>query len=380
MSSISPARKAAVIGGGILGVSTAVHLLREGAAVVLLTESGLASEASGRSLSWLNSAGKRSTPYHLLRMAGIDRYRTLFAANPSREWLQFGGGLMWNPAGQAADTAARHRHERSKGYDSKLLAPADIAAVAPAVDPSAVTENAIFNPGEGWVSLPHLVDFLMEEFLERGGELVLNAGKSSVVVNDGGRAVGAQVASGVVHAADAVLVACGAATPAVLAPLGVRVPNGSTMSMLVTTQPVEHRLAPVLNTPRAAVRPNPGNTLALDHDWYEASITEHADGTFSIPDEVVQGLADEGSKLIAGNPKLKPASWKIGYKPIPGDGEPVFGELENVPGCYVAFTHSGATLGLIAGELLAGEILTGEKHPMLETFRPERFSQRIPFS
>ena len=28
-----------------------------------------------------------------LRLAGVDRYRTLFAADPSREWLQFGGGL-----------------------------------------------------------------------------------------------------------------------------------------------------------------------------------------------------------------------------------------------------------------------------------------------
>jgi glycine/D-amino acid oxidase-like deaminating enzyme len=97
----------AIIGGGILGVSTAVHLLREGASVTLLTERGLASEATGRSLSWLNSAGERSTPYHQLRLAGVDRYRTLFAADPSREWLQFGGGLMWNAAGQREITEAR---------------------------------------------------------------------------------------------------------------------------------------------------------------------------------------------------------------------------------------------------------------------------------
>jgi glycine/D-amino acid oxidase-like deaminating enzyme len=361
------------MGGGILGVSTAVHLLREGASVVLLTENGLASEASGRSLSWLNSAGERSTPYHLLRMAGVDRYRTLFAADPSREWLQFGGGLMWNVPGQADATVARHEYELNKGYDSKLLAPAEVASAAPGVDPAAVAENAIFNPGEGWVSLPDLMDFLMDEFHELGGELVLKAGKASVVV-DGGRAVGVQVASGAVHDADAVLVACGAATPAIVAPLGVDIPNGSPVSMLVVTKPVEHGLAPVLNTPRAAVRPNPGNTLALDHDWYEEHITEHADGSFSIPDDVVQELADEASKLVAGNPELKPASWKIGYKPIPGDGEPVFGELGQVPGCFVAFTHSGATLGLIAGELLSDEILTGKKHPMLATFRPGRFS------
>ena len=363
----------AIIGGGILGVSTAVHLLREGASVTLLTERGLASEATGRSLSWLNSAGERSTPYHQLRLAGVDRYRTLFAADPTREWLQFGGGLMWNAAGQRGTTEARHAYEKSIGYDSKLLAPEDIAAFTPGIDAGAVPENAIFNPGEGWVSLPDLVDFLMEEFHERGGRLVLNAGRSSVVV-DGGRAVGVETSAGQTYDADAVLVACGAATPAVVAPLGVDIPNGSPVSMLVLTKPVEHDVRTVMNTPRAAVRPNPGGTFALDHDWYEGHITEHGDGSFSIPDDVVQELADEATKLIAGNPELKPASWKIGYKPIPGDGEPVLGELGQVPGCFVAFTHSGATLGLVVGELLAGEILSGDRHPMLSTFRPARFS------
>jgi glycine/D-amino acid oxidase-like deaminating enzyme len=373
MSSTPSTKRVAIIGGGILGVSTAVHLLREGASVILLSERGLASEATGRSLSWLNSAGERSTPYHQLRVAGVDRYRTLFAADPGRDWLQFGGGVMWNAAGQAAVTEARHDYEESIGYNSQLLAPEQIPAATPGIDPDSVPENAIFNPGEGWVSLPDLVDFLMEEFHARGGELVLNAGKASVTV-DAGRATGVETAAGAIYEADTVLVACGAATPAVLAPLGVDIPNGSPVSMLVVTKPVEHGLRAVLNTPRAAVRPNPGNTLALDHDWYEEHITEHADGSFSIPDDVVQELADEASKLIAGNPDLKPASWKIGYKPIPGDGEPVLGELGQVPGCFVAFTHSGATLGLIAGELLAGEIMTGKKHPMLATFRPGRFS------
>lgn len=373
MSSAPASKRVAIIGGGILGVSTAVHLLREGASVILLTERGLASEASGRSLSWLNSAGERSTPYHQLRVAGVDRYRTLFASDPKREWLQFGGGLMWNAAGQADATEARHAYEKSIGYDSKLLAPEEIASATPGVDSSAVTDKAIFNPGEGWVSLPDLIDFLMEEFHARGGELVLNAGKVSVMV-EGGRTAGVETAAGGTYPADAVLVACGAATPAVVEPLGVHIPNGSPVSMLVVTKQVQHEVTTVMNTPRAALRPNPGGTFALDHDWYEEHITEHADGSFTIPDDVVQELADEASKLVAGNPELKPASWKMGYKPIPGDGEPVLGELGQVPGCFVAFTHSGATLGLIAGELLAGEILTGRKHPMLATFRPGRFS------
>lgn len=64
----------------------------------------------------------------------------------------------------------------------------------------------------------------------------------------------------------------------------------------------------------------------------------------------------------------------MGPKPIPGDGEPVLGPVEGIAGLHVAFTHSGATLGLIAGELIADEIVTGTPHPMLATFRPARFA------
>ena len=85
--------KVAVVGGGVIGVSTARQLARAGADVILLTESELTSGASGRSLSWLNAAGMWREPYHRLRMAGIDRYRTLSAQQPGLPWLRFSGGL-----------------------------------------------------------------------------------------------------------------------------------------------------------------------------------------------------------------------------------------------------------------------------------------------
>lgn len=52
--------KVVVIGGGIFGVSTSVHLARLGIATVLVNDGRLANGASGRSLAWLNSARKRS--------------------------------------------------------------------------------------------------------------------------------------------------------------------------------------------------------------------------------------------------------------------------------------------------------------------------------
>ncbi len=159
-----------------------------------------------------------------------------------------------------------------------------------------------------------------------------------------------------------------------VAPLGVHIPNGSPVSMLVTSQPCDHRLQVVMNTPRAAVRPNPGNTIAVDHDWYEEHIAAQADGQYNIDTSVINQLMAEAGNLIGDGAPLKASSWKIGVKPISSDGEPVVGELQKVPGCFVVFTHSGATLALILGEILTQEMLTGVRHPMLATFRPERFS------
>ncbi len=104
-----PPMKVVVVGGGVLGVSTAQQLARSGAEVVLVTEGELASQASGRSLSWLNSAGVRSEHYHRLRMAGIDRYRTLSATHPGLDWLRFDGGLAWRGGGRRAAPPARAR-------------------------------------------------------------------------------------------------------------------------------------------------------------------------------------------------------------------------------------------------------------------------------
>src|SRR3712207_1755050 len=85
-----------VLGGGVLGLSTAAALAKHGAKVILLTDGTVANGASGRSLAWLNSFGMRSTQYHQLRLLGLDRYRTLAARIPSaHRHLRFDGGLTW---------------------------------------------------------------------------------------------------------------------------------------------------------------------------------------------------------------------------------------------------------------------------------------------
>ncbi|TGR65762.1 FAD-binding oxidoreductase [bacterium M00.F.Ca.ET.194.01.1.1] len=366
---------AVIIGAGIFGVSTGLQLARRGVQVTILNDGPPANGASGRSLSWLNSARMRSEPYHRLRMAGIDRYRTLASRNPDADWLRFDGGLTWDADDERNEIDAAYRHEVSLAYDALRLSAAEVARVAPGVDAGAITrQGAIFNAGEGWVDLPILIGVLLKEFSGLGGVLVTDQGAARVVL-EGGRAVGAETADGHLHRADAVVLATGPAVPKMAAESGQTIGDGTPVALLVQTKPLAHPLRAVLNTPRVAVRPAPGSTFSLDADWAaDEGVKVRADGSYDIDDGAVGELLAEASKVMEGNPQLEVASIGVGGKPIPGDGEPVIGAIKAIPGYYVAFSHSGATLGLIVGELLAFEVLTGTEHPMLATFRPERFS------
>ena len=377
MNSSSSAARVAVIGGGIFGVSSAVHLARLGARVTLVTEGALASEASGRSLSWLNSARMRSPEYHQLRMIGIDRYRTLAARYPDAAWLRFDGGLTWDADDPSNMIAEVYAHEQRIGYDALLLAPDQVAAVTPGVDARAITrQGAIFNPGEGWVDLPSLIEVLIDEFVSRGGSLVTHVGRASVTLK-GGQVTGVSTESGRSFEADAVLVAAGAAVPQIVAEAGYQIPDATPISLLVKTKPVNVALRAVLNTPWVAVRPTPDGVVGAGLGMVRGgSRTTGRTGAYEVQESTVQRLLRGGFGRSRRQPRSSTSTpMELDRSPFRKDGEPVLGALDGIEGYYVAFSHSGATLGLITGELLAREIVTGSRSPLLETFRPGRFGE-----
>ena len=362
-----------VVGGGVLGVSTAAQLAQRGARVTVLSEAGLASGASGRSLSWLNSSGRRSPEYHRLRLLGLDRHRTLAARTDSAACPRFDGGLTWVAAGEVEEQRSAFEHMRRVGYPAEWLGPDEVATRTPGVDVAAIPDHgAVSTPGEGWVDLPSLVDQLAADVVDHGGQVVPGVGRCEVVVA-GDVVTGVRTAAGDLLEADAAVLATGSEVPRTVARLGVEIPDATTIGLLVRTPPVGTRLRAVLNTPRVSVRPTPTGALVLDAGWSEREVRPRADGTHEVLTSTVDGLLREASAVLEGNPALSLASYGVGPKPVPGDGEPVLGALAEVSGFHVAFTHSGATLALIAGELLADEIVTGEPSRLLAAFRPGRF-------
>jgi glycine/D-amino acid oxidase-like deaminating enzyme len=375
MSSSHSGQRVAVVGGGILGTASALELARRGADVTLVTSGRLADGASGRSLSWLNSFGAdRSAEYHRLRLAGIERYRAFAERVPAQHYLRFDGGLTWAPAGPAEGHRRHLRHMQQIGYPARWVSRDEIPVVAAGVDPAAVpAAGAIFNPSEGWVDLEYLVAELARQFTAAGGTLRTDAGRAQVRLA-GGRAAGVVTGSGERIDADAVLLATGADVPATAAEFGARIPDATSLALLVRTRPLQTPLRATLNTPSVSLRPAPDSTLVMDSDAAAQEVIAHADGSYEVKDATVQNLMDAASAVLAGHPELALDHYGVGRKPIPGDGEPVLGELDEVPGLFVAFTHSGATVGLISGELLAEEITSGTPSALLERFRPGRFA------
>lgn len=376
MTAPSSGKRVAVIGGGIFGVSSAVHLARLGVHVTLVTEGALASGASGRSLAWLNSARFRSAEYHRLRVIGIDRYRTLASRNEGAAWLRFDGGLTWDADDASNRIAEAYAHEQAIGYDCQLLDAADVAKITPGINAAAISrQGAIFNPGEGWVDLPSLIDILVQEFKTLGGQVVTRAGKAVANIK-AGRAAGVSTANGMHIEADAVLVATGAAVPDMAKQAGHIIADDTPIALLVKSKPFKLAVRAVLNTPNVALRPTPDGAIVCDSAWSEEELNRGPDGTYEVKDETLRRLLSEASNVLEGNPALELESYHCGPKPVPGDGESVIGPLEGIPGYFVAFSHSGATLGLITGELIAREIMTGEMSPLLASFRPARFAQK----
>lgn len=234
--------KIIIIGAGLIGANLAFQLAGQGREVTLI-EAGLpASAASGRSFGWINASFALSEAHFALRLAGMVAHDRLARALPGLH--RPSGCLWWEEAGAAlAATAARL--ERA-GYPLQRLDRAAIAAREPAlVRPP---EEALFFPTEGWVDAVALTRAL----LAASGARVLS-GVSAQVAVVGGAVTGVQTPFGALWA-DQVVIAAGLGAPALLAPLGLRLPMLHRPGLLLRTAPVGLRLPHILAAPEQEVR------------------------------------------------------------------------------------------------------------------------------
>lgn len=372
-----------VIGGGILGVSTAWNLAKLGASVTLLEAGGLAGGTSATSFAWLNSSSKTPCAYHLLNVAGMNEHLALSKDFDSTPWLHQHGNLIWDltssrqPSHDEPDIPARGEslvarvdRLRSWNYPVKWMNHRDIEEThRDVVLPYGVEQVAWF-PSEGYCDAPSLVAHLAQQACALGADIRTNTGVVDFIL-ERDRVSGVITSSGERIPSDVVVGCVGRWTDMLTARMGQSQSMAPTFGLLVSTSRVPTTLASLIHTPDVNLRPDGGSRLLL--------AAYDIDGMLSATlttDEVrvlAETVLERARRVVPAMKWAEVVSANIGTRSIPGDGFPSVGWLPEVDGYYSVATHSGVTMGPLLGRIAATEILTRQANPLLETFRPSRF-------
>jgi glycine/D-amino acid oxidase-like deaminating enzyme len=374
-----------VVGDGIVGASIARAAARGGARVTVIG-SGPGAGASWRSFGWLNAAQEVPDSYHRLRLVSLARYRELAVTAPYDGAVRFSGALAWETeqnavqliqgADEVEPVPDTFHRLRNLGHCVAWVDRSQALELEPAIARDALPDDGIlYARDEGWVDVPAYTGLLLSDVVGMGGSVIVDG---AVRVGEStGRAV-AVLSDGTTIHGDDVVVAVGSATTSLLEAVDVAIPQRSTKAALLFTKPSSLQLRMLVRTPVGSLRPRPGGGVVVHTSVIEQALQPDSRGGFIVDDDSVTASLTDLSMLFAGGAPLRLDHISTGLRPIPGDGWTVAGRLTDLPGCSVAFTHSGATLGPIIGELLAAELLEPDfRSPLLDAFRPERFHAGI---
>jgi glycine/D-amino acid oxidase-like deaminating enzyme len=355
-----------VVGGGILGATSAAYLAREGASVVLVEAAQLAAGPSGRNLGLITGPH----PSELRRIAdrSLAAYLRLAEATGG-SWIDADevGCLYLSADGRDLPAEGDRLDADAIAEAEPLLAERfEAAVVLPTrrVDPAAAVA--------AWA----------EEARRRGAEVRTGCPIRALRL-DGGRVTGAESDEGPMRAAHTV-VATGWEAPRLVAPLGRDLGVTGVRGWLVTTRPAPFRLRRPLAEAAfkaalaaiawptvgdfaegrravaasaaqvvqdAAGRVTLGSSLAASHGPADA------DGGLAV-----RAICRRAIELLPQLAAVPVAETRTCIRPGSLDGLPLLGPLDGLDGLVVACGHGGygLTLGPGSGEAVANGILHSE--------------------
>ncbi len=381
------ATEVVVAGAGIVGLGLAWSLVRAGRQVLLLEAGRVGGSTSAGTFAWVNASSKTGdAAYHRLNADGLAAYEALASETGAVTiGLCGAGSLQWTSAGQEA-LAGQLRGDfealRGFGYPVAWLEAAALRARLPAL---ALPEDAVglLAPADRWLEVPRLLDWLLADFLARGGRLATGTPLGGVVRGADGGLAAVETPTGRVACAQLVI-AAGAQSAALLERItegglpADRFPLRQVPGFLLETAPTPlgRALELVLWAPDAAgfhLRPTAAGGLLLGADDLDAEVGEGDDpATIARAREELLRRAKAWLPALPLAEVAAAATWRIGRRAMPRDGHSILGPLAALPGLFVAVTHSGVTLALRGGALLTAE-LAGAAPPALDPFRPARF-------
>ena len=200
-----------IIGGGVVGLSAAVHLRRAepSAAVTVLERDRVGSAASGASAAGVRVMG-RDPAERALALASLARWPDLDRELGAETGYRRGGGvrILLDEADLPAAVASA-AEQRADGAPVEALGPAEARALAPGISPECV--GALHCPIDGQAEAGLTVAAYAAAARRLGASVVEGAAAFSLTVQ-AGRVVGVVLADGERLTCEVAIVAAGAWT------------------------------------------------------------------------------------------------------------------------------------------------------------------------
>ncbi|GAA4205679.1 NAD(P)/FAD-dependent oxidoreductase [Actinocatenispora rupis] len=371
-----------VVGGGIVGLSTAWHLARRGTRVTVL-EAGEPLRFTSR------AAAAMIAPVGYVEPAG-DAFLAL-RSDAQRYWTAFADELRADTGVDPAyrtpgslvaidDVAGLARVETVRALHAELGIASEIVDGAAATRLEPLLRNAIgglYVPGDGCVD-PDATGRALVAGITAAHGTVRSGAAVAGLCRDGDRIVGVRLADGTRIGADLVVLAAGAASTRIGGiPAEVTFPLRA-----VKGQSVLLRDDPTAPTVRTVLRAGINLVPRGDGRLMVAGTVE--DGADPASDaNTAAGMHEVLSRAIASVPAvagLAVDAWCVGQRPVAPDDAPVLGP-SGADGLWWATGHSyyGILLSGLTGRLLAaavhGDRAAGER---IALFSADRFRTGSP--
>jgi D-amino-acid dehydrogenase len=406
-----------VLGAGIVGVSSAVHLQDRGRRVALVDRRGPGEETSFGNAGLVESSSV--IPYAFPRDLGTllryarNRstdlywdYRALpsFAGWLARFWWESSPERLMRAAHDMLplirQSVAEHdlliaragvaKLTKNSGWIEAFRSPAEFERQAKAATQTASTYGLHMAPldaaalraresglAEGFCGALHWQDpksVVNPGALTKGYARLFEEGGGALLIGDAttlkaeGDAWSVQTSAGKISAKE-VVVALGSWSDRIFAPLGYRIPLRAKRGYHMHYEPTTPQLSmPIVDTQQGYVIAPMEGRLRLT-TGVEIALRD------AKPTGIQLERAERTARPTFGlGARLDERPW-LGLRPCTPDMRPVIGRAPRHKGLWFSFGHAhhGLTLGPVTGRLLA-EMMTGEQ-PFADAapFRPERF-------
>lgn len=333
---------------------------------------------SGELISWGLKFMKSATKEHVERSAVPLRDIALLSKQLYESWAQLPGmDFAYEPKGmlelfKTAENAQHAEHTLKDalalGLDTRLLNKAELQAMEPGADIDAI--GALYFAGDAQLYPNKLMQCLLN-WLQQKGVRLIGSQEVTGFITEGKVLKGVKTANQQ-YPADHVVLAAGVWSSAVAKQLNLRLPmvGGRGYSVTYEDAPYKVHHSIILSEARVAISPMDGNKIRFGG-------TMEITGVNAPPRmQRVQGILESVKRYFPAYDIPMPAADKVwyGYRPCSADGLPYIGNVQQYTNLTIATGHSmlGISLGAGTGKLVS-ELVQGVPASMdITPFHPQR--------